>query len=193
MEGKQPVRLLAVTWNLHGKAPSGLDLGALLPRSRYHLYAVGTEECERSIEKSVVFTKKKRWEAALVAALGPDYVMLRAHTLQAIHLIVFCHAGVLPLVSAVGSSCVATGIADTMGNKGGIGIGFRLGRTSVLVVNCHLAAGEDKVADAGGGGKTGKKKKKGGDGGRTKCDERNAHADKIDRGLRRMCVHCTQP
>lgn len=50
--------------------------------SRFHLYVVGTEECERSIAQSAVNTSKKAWEAHLTEILGPMYVPLRSHTLQ---------------------------------------------------------------------------------------------------------------
>jgi len=140
------IRVLSVTWNLHAK-DGPIDMKSLFPRSRYHIYAVGTEECQRSIAKSVVFTKKKQWENKLKDTLGPDYTMLKAHALQAIHLVVFCHVALLPMVTAVESSAVATGIADTLGNKGGIGVGFRLGRTSMLFVNCHLTAHQHKAED----------------------------------------------
>jgi hypothetical protein len=97
------VRALVVTWNMHGKAsrlhgpgfvcndrampchvlrlvqsaPS--DLTPLLPRGRYHIYAVGSEECEASIAKSLMpfgtgaVRTKERWEKALAAHLGPRY------------------------------------------------------------------------------------------------------------------------
>jgi hypothetical protein len=54
----------------------------LLVCVRFHLYVVGTEECERSIAQSAVNTSKKAWEAHLTEILGPMYVPLRSHTLQ---------------------------------------------------------------------------------------------------------------
>jgi hypothetical protein len=85
--------------------------------------------------------------------------MLRSHNLQAINLVVFCHVALLPFISAVESSAVATGLLDTLGNKGGIGVGFNIGRTSLLFVNCHLTAHQHKV------------------------EERNADVAKIEKGL----------
>merc|ERR1711865_1122979 len=86
--------------------------------------------------------------------------MLCCHTLQAIHQIIFIHKALLPLVTNVASSAVATGIANTLGNKGGIGISFNLGKTSMLFVNCHLTAHQHKEED------------------------RNKDVDKIERGLK---------
>ena len=112
---------------------------------RYHVIAVGTEECENTIAKSAVVTSKKKWEAAIGDALGPCYALLRAHTLQATHLAVFVHRAVLPLVpkGSVASAAVATGLGGAlarMGNKGGIGVTLALGSTSLCFVNAHLAA-----------------------------------------------------
>jgi hypothetical protein len=49
---------------------------------RFHIVAVGTEECERSIAKSAMNPSKKVWEAYLRKALGPRYRPLKSHTLQ---------------------------------------------------------------------------------------------------------------
>lgn len=49
---------------------------------RFHLYVIGTEECERSIAQSAVNASKRVWEAFLANVLGPMYVPLRSHTLQ---------------------------------------------------------------------------------------------------------------
>lgn len=49
---------------------------------RFHLYIIGSEECERSIAQSAVNTSKKAWEAFLSEVVGPMYVPLRSHTLQ---------------------------------------------------------------------------------------------------------------
>eukprot|EP00936_MAST-01D_sp_MAST-1D-sp1_P002038 g2038.t1 len=138
------VRVLAVTWNLHGQPPPE-DLTTLLPRGKFHIYAIGTEECERSIAVSLIFQRKKAWEAKLRSTLGPDYSMLMSHTLQAIHMIVYVHSALVPLIDNIESSAVATGIGNALGNKGGIGISFRLGNTSILFLNCHLASGQREV------------------------------------------------
>ena len=49
---------------------------------RFHIYVIGSEECERSIAQSAVNTSKKYWESYLTEVLGPMYVPLRSHTLQ---------------------------------------------------------------------------------------------------------------
>ena len=71
--------------------------------------------------------------------------MVGSHSLQAIHLIVFIHINLTPLISKVESSYVATGISNILGNKGAIGISFNLGKTSLICLSCHLAAGQNEV------------------------------------------------
>lgn len=54
-----------------------------------HIIAIGTQECERSIEKSVVYPSKELWEAFLCDFLSARYELLRSETMAAIHLAVF--------------------------------------------------------------------------------------------------------
>ena len=45
------------------------------------------------------------------------------------------------------SSVVATGIANTLGNKGGVGIRMKVGDTRLLFVSAHLAAHQNAVEE----------------------------------------------
>ena len=93
------ILLHAVTWNMNAKeAPP--DLSALLPRNRFHVYAVGTQECENTIARSLIFPAKDRWETAVADALGPRYRCLKALTLQATHLVIYAHAAIYNIISA---------------------------------------------------------------------------------------------
>lgn len=51
--------------------------------SQFHIYAVGTEECQNSIAKSVIVHSKREWENLLKETLGASYEMLCGHALQA--------------------------------------------------------------------------------------------------------------
>lgn len=145
LHGKILVRV--VTWNLAAKPPPASEFVAkqVLPPNRYHMYIVGTEECERSIASSALNTSKRGWEEYLALVLGPNYVPLRAHTLQAIHLIAFVHKSIAPLCSEVTSAAVATGIANTLGNKGGVAISLNIGSTKFVFASAHLAAHQNAV------------------------------------------------
>ncbi|KAM9441629.1 LOW QUALITY PROTEIN: phosphatidylinositol 3,4,5-trisphosphate 5-phosphatase 2A-like [Salvelinus alpinus] len=49
-------------------------------------------------------------------------------------------------ISHVGVSSVKTGIANTLGNKGAVGVSFMFNGTSFGFVNCHLTSGNEKIA-----------------------------------------------
>lgn len=136
---KSKLRVFCGTWNMHAKKPQD-DLRLWIPLNKYHIVAVGSEECVNSIAKSVVFTSKKQWEDLLKDTLGEEYVLVSSHSLTAIHNIVFVHESVLPLLSNIQSDAVATGLGNQLGNKGGVGIAFSIGRTSFAFVNCHFDA-----------------------------------------------------
>lgn len=143
-----------VTWNLQAKPTVGAAelRKQLLPPHKYHLYMIGSEECENSIAKSVIIQSKKNWEVLLKTTLGPSYTMLCGHSLQATHSIVFAHKGVMPLLHGVRSSAVATGLGlgtknTTLGNKGGIGICVNIEDTRCVFINAHFAAHQKNVKE----------------------------------------------
>jgi len=54
------------TWNLHGALPPQPDVQQLLrPEIEHEVYAIGTEECQRSIPASFFKTSKDAWETLL--------------------------------------------------------------------------------------------------------------------------------
>ncbi|ETW09895.1 hypothetical protein, variant 1 [Aphanomyces invadans] len=139
------VRVFVMTWNLQAQKPP-TDLRALLRPGSCHIYAIGTEECVQSIAKSVLFQSKKEWEDQLISTLGATYVKLRSHALTAMHNVVFVHTSILPLVSELHSDAIATGLGNQLGNKGGVGIGFVVGRTSFAFIGCHFEAHQSQQA-----------------------------------------------
>uniref|UniRef100_A0A8C6U7T9 phosphatidylinositol-3,4,5-trisphosphate 5-phosphatase n=1 Tax=Neogobius melanostomus TaxID=47308 RepID=A0A8C6U7T9_9GOBI len=50
------------------------------------------------------------------------------------------------ITNHVGMSSVKTGIANTLGNKGAVGVSFMFNGTSFGFVNCHLTSGNEKIA-----------------------------------------------
>lgn len=145
---ERAVRVYVGTWNMHAKNPPE-SLVPFLPDGggEYELYAIGTQEAERSIPQSMLLPSKAKWEARLQEAFGPRYKCVGRHTLAAIHLALFAKRELLPAIAHVQSAHVATGIGNKLGNKGGVGICFQLGRTSVLLINSHLSAHQHKVKE----------------------------------------------
>jgi hypothetical protein len=58
--------IYTVTWNLGGKAASREHIAAILPEKKYDIYAIGSEECMRSIFKSFFYSNKSNWEQMIM-------------------------------------------------------------------------------------------------------------------------------
>lgn len=71
--------------------------------------------------------------------------MIASYALQAIHLVVFIRISLTPLLSKVVSDHIACGLSNVLGNKGAVRISFTIGKTSVLCISCHLAAGHHNI------------------------------------------------
>ncbi len=84
--GKIAVR--SITWNQQAQElPHTEDLThKLFLKGYFHLVAVGTQECENSISKSILNPSKANWEKICSEAMGCDYELIRGHSLQASHL-----------------------------------------------------------------------------------------------------------
>lgn len=78
------ILIRVVTWNQEAREPPSSDVLSklLFPRRRYHVIAVGTQECENSFAKSILVPSKAKWEAALELVLGSDFDVIRSHALQ---------------------------------------------------------------------------------------------------------------
>ncbi len=71
------------------------------------------------------------------------------HIIQ-LHVVLFVHRAVLPLIRDVEAASVPTGIrikptSIRLGNKGGVGIRFKFGDTIFAFVTCHLSAHQHRV------------------------------------------------
>eukprot|EP00435_Cladocopium_sp_Y103_P016190 s1726_g4.t1 len=137
---EEVIRVYCGIWNLHGKrAPS--DLHAWIPPSmRHHIYAIGTCECERSLEKSLIWSSKARWERQMQDYFGQDYRMIGSNTMSAVHLMVFLHRTLWKYCAEVVTCHVATGFANVIGNKGSTqvlgrpqGVMSKIGLWSILI------------------------------------------------------------
>lgn len=73
-----------ITWNLCAKKPPSMMKlkELLLPQSKFHLYFIGTEECERSIAQSAFYSSKRNWEDFILKIIGSEYDKLTSVTLQ---------------------------------------------------------------------------------------------------------------
>ncbi len=84
-----------VTWNQQARDPPPAEEleTHLFPCRKYHVIAVGTQECENTFAKSIIVPSKAKWESTLQSVLGTDYDALHSHSLQASHMQVYRVAG----------------------------------------------------------------------------------------------------
>ena len=145
LQSTQTLSLYTCTFNQAGSAPPQ-DLSPFFSQRRlHHIYAFGSQEAGDGIVASLLAPsaaaeKFAAWESLLAQSLGGSYVKLASHALGAMHLVIFVVRTLLPVVSDVQSSSAPTGWRNTLGTKGGVGIGFNVGKTAMLFVNSHLAA-----------------------------------------------------
>ena len=139
------LKICSMTWNMHGLCPTPDQIKRLLdPHKGFDIYAIGSEECLRSIFKSIFYSDKSVWETGLKNYFGPDYELLSSETLCAIHLVIFIRTSLIKDVTMVKCNSVKTGAKNLLGNKGAVGINFKISKLSILIINCHLAALQDR-------------------------------------------------
>ena len=135
------LKLCCITWNMHGLSPSQNEIKSLLePHKNCDIYAIGSEECLRSIFKSFFYSDKSEWETGLRNYFGPNYALMASETLCAIHLVIFIRTSLIKNISRVRCNRVKTGAKNILGNKGAVGISFNIFNLSIMIINCHLAA-----------------------------------------------------
>jgi len=146
----EKVRMCAVTLNCSDeRAPALSDasrLKSFLPPQECELYIVGLQECKALDAWRAVIAECLSLPGA-VAYKHESYEAVAAVSLQGIHTMVFARQSVVPHISNVHTDTEATGVGGIWGNKGATAMSFTWAdNTHVAVVNCHLAAGHDKVA-----------------------------------------------
>ena len=142
---ERKIKICCLTWNMHGLVPTDEQVQKLLNRHlHYDIYAIGSEECLRSIFKSLFYSDKSEWERKLQNYFGGDYVLIASETLCAIHLVIFIRTNLINNVSKVKTYYVKTGAKNLLGNKGAVGISFNVFNISIMITNCHLAALQDR-------------------------------------------------
>nr|XP_058945495.1 phosphatidylinositol 3,4,5-trisphosphate 5-phosphatase 2-like isoform X1 [Pocillopora verrucosa] len=147
-ELKTQVRIFIGTWNMGNANPpldikswlkcqgNGKTLDEAMTFLPHDIYAIGTQECpvsERDWISRIKDDLKKFYPSK-------EFHMLAVCSLWSIRLVVFINQDLKNMISHLQQSSVKTGIANALGNKGGVGISFSLGPLSLCFINCHLAA-----------------------------------------------------
>ncbi|XP_026991793.2 inositol polyphosphate phosphatase-like 1b isoform X2 [Tachysurus fulvidraco] len=146
------VSVFVGTWNMGGSLPPltlqswakccglGLtpdDSTACLP---HDIYAFGTQDNPQG---------EKEWtehiRSTLKNATNIDFKQVAVQSLWNIRLAVFVKPEHERCISQVNTASVKTGLGNTLGNKGAVGISFLFNGTSMGFVNCHLTSGSEKA------------------------------------------------
>ncbi|XP_057705930.1 inositol polyphosphate phosphatase-like 1b isoform X2 [Corythoichthys intestinalis] len=140
------------TWNMGGSPPPrslqswvtccGLghtpdESTALLP---HDIYALGTQENPQG---------EREWAEHVKATLRShthiDFKQVAVQSLWNMRLAVFVKPEHERRINHVSTASVKTGLGNTLGNKGAVGVSFNFNGTSFGFVNCHLTSGSEKV------------------------------------------------
>ncbi|XP_070692714.1 inositol polyphosphate phosphatase-like 1b [Pempheris klunzingeri] len=146
------VSVFVGTWNMGGFPPprslqswvTCCGLGhtpdesiALLP---HDIYALGTQESPQG---------EREWTEHIKATLRSytniDFKQVAVQSLWNMRLAVFVKPEHESRISHVNTANVKTGLGNTLGNKGAVGVSFLFNGTSFGFVNCHLTSGSEKV------------------------------------------------
>ncbi|KAK7922477.1 hypothetical protein WMY93_009379 [Mugilogobius chulae] len=140
------------TWNMGSSPPPGslqswvtcCGLGhtpdksiGLLP---HDIYAVGTQENPHGEREWT-----ENFKATLRSHTHIDFKLVAVQSLWNMRLAVFVRPELEGRISRVGTASVKTGLGNTLGNKGAVGVSFYFNGTSFGFVNCHMTSGSDKA------------------------------------------------
>ena len=133
--------ICCLTYNMHGLAPSLEQINQLLgihKEKNFDIYVIGSQECLRSIFKSLFYSNKSIWEKQLKDYFGNEYENIQSVTLAAIHLIILVKKTIKNNITQIKYNSVKTGVNNFLGNKGAVGIWFTLFNLNIMIINCHL-------------------------------------------------------
>ncbi|XP_068812904.1 phosphatidylinositol 3,4,5-trisphosphate 5-phosphatase 2 [Struthio camelus] len=137
MGSTPPPRSLASWLTSRGLGRTQDETTACIP---HDIYVIGTQENSLGDREWVEFLR-----ASLKTLMAIDYRVVALQCLWSIKMVVLVKPEHERRISHVNTSSVKTGIANTLGNKGAVGISFLFNGTSFGFVNCHLASGSEKT------------------------------------------------
>ncbi|NXP17086.1 SHP2A phosphatase, partial [Scytalopus superciliaris] len=141
------------TWNMGSVPPPksitswftskglGKTLDEVTMAIPHDIYVFGTQENSLGDKEWVDFLR-----TVLKDFTDVDYRPVAMQSLWNIKVVVLVKPEHENRISHVSTSSVKTGIANTLGNKGAVGISFMFNGTSFGFVNCHLTSGNEKTA-----------------------------------------------
>uniref|UniRef100_K7FW42 phosphatidylinositol-3,4,5-trisphosphate 5-phosphatase n=1 Tax=Pelodiscus sinensis TaxID=13735 RepID=K7FW42_PELSI len=137
MGSAPPPRSMASWLTSRGLGRTQDETTACIP---HDIYVIGTQENSLGDREWVEFLR-----ASLKTLMSVDFRVVAFQCLWNIKIVVLVKPEHEHRISHVNTSSVKTGIANTLGNKGAVGVSFLFNGTSFGFVNCHLASGSEKT------------------------------------------------
>ncbi|XP_043928961.1 phosphatidylinositol 3,4,5-trisphosphate 5-phosphatase 2 [Protopterus annectens] len=147
------ISIFVGTWNMGSIPPPkniiswvtskglGKTLDEMTVTIPHDIYVFGTQENSMGDKEWIDFLR-----AALKDLTEIEFKMVAVQSLWSIKLAVLVKPEHENRISHISTSSVKTGIANTLGNKGAVGVSFMFNGTSFGFVNCHLTSGSEKTA-----------------------------------------------
>ncbi|XP_055487504.1 LOW QUALITY PROTEIN: phosphatidylinositol 3,4,5-trisphosphate 5-phosphatase 2A [Leucoraja erinacea] len=137
--GSAPPPKIMASWLVSRGMGKALDeMTVTIP---HDIYVIGTQENSVADKEWVDFIR-----GGLKECTDLDFKPIAMQTLWNIKIAVLVKPEHENRISHVSTSSVKTGIANTLGNKGAVGVSFMFNGTSFGFVNCHLTSGNEKTA-----------------------------------------------
>jgi hypothetical protein len=144
-QGQKTLKYLDVgvfvgTWNLGHQDSDFIDSinKWLVGIQGHQVVALGFQECKKRKRGTLISCINTVLEAA-------GFSLLAFESMWEMFILVFIDKELTNMVSHVVKMAKATGIANVIGNKGGVLVSFSLMETSYCFLSCHLAASPHKV------------------------------------------------
>ncbi|XP_077141067.1 phosphatidylinositol 3,4,5-trisphosphate 5-phosphatase 2B-like [Ranitomeya variabilis] len=137
MGGSTPPRSLS-SWLSARKIEGNLDSASVCVS--YDLYMIGTQENPQGDREWAEFLR-----TTLISQTMNQYKLVCVHSLGGIKLALLVREEYEYFISNVHTSTVRTGISNTLGIRGAVGVSFNFNLVSLGFVNCHLMSGIEKV------------------------------------------------
>lgn len=148
------VKIFSGTYNLCGRDFSKESLQSwFCLHDLCDVYVLGFQElCELSTTSFLLNNDWVDREERLIDCLNRDLTkntelkLLKKVRLWGIFLVVYVKKSIIPNISEIMSNTVATGILNTLGNKGSVGISLKLFETRLCFLCSHFNSDTDNIA-----------------------------------------------
>jgi phosphatidylinositol-bisphosphatase len=145
------LKVVIGTWNVNSKIPNASLAGWLRIHEEADIYVMGLQEIDMTAgallreetEQGLAWSHK--FDETFSQAKS-NYIQIMARQLVGIYHCIYIHEKHRNFISDVRSASEGVGVLGMMGNKGGVGIRFKLYETTFCFINAHLAPHMDAIA-----------------------------------------------